>query len=99
MNSLSTRNSNCIIIRIVVNCNINKRFVNFCVPGDHINTRMGKMIVDGYLFLFWYFFKCRGVIYCHQKNCKYRNYCFHYRGSITAEEAEMLLKFLDTLGD
>ncbi len=45
----------------------------------------------------WRLFKCRNMIYCKNKKCKYRSHCFRYGEGITEEEAQMLLEFLDTL--
>lgn len=60
-------------------------------------TLLTVWIVGGFIFWFWHLFKCRGITYCSNRTCKYRNYCFQYRERITEKEAEALLKFLDTL--
>lgn len=42
-------------------------------------------------------FEKKTFIYCSNRMCKYRNYCFRYSGCITEAEAEILLEFLDSL--
>lgn len=43
----------------------------------------------------WYFFKCFGIENCNNRKCKYKNYCFRYKGKLTEEECKKLLEILE----
>lgn len=41
-----------------------------------------------------YSLKCIDIMHCHNKKCKYRNFCSRYKESITEEEAKELNEYI-----
>ena len=69
--------------------------IEWCVSV--LQCIMWIFIVAGDMIWLWYFFKCRGVKNCHNKNCRFSEYCFRYEDVLTEEDKEELIKYFEQL--